>query len=158
MNCFCRPTVCKKAPKCDNDKCLILATLRVGCDLGPAPCGDTVQIDLKEYIDVTASPCGVVYSIYSYDKQAFDEVTVNEEGIVTIVTSNNYVKQEEFSITYKVDSPCSILSDTDDIFICMYDLCRGKDCPNGCDQCTGDCIPVTPEIEITDSKPEIKIL
>lgn len=148
MNCFCRPTVCKR-PKCDNDKCLLLSTLRVGCDKGPAPCGDTIQIDLTEFNDVTASPCEVVYSIYSYDTEMFSEVTVTPEGIMTITSSDKFVKQEEFCITYKVDSPCSLLSDTADVFVCMKDECKNKNCEGNCDQCTGDCTDIDPEISIS---------
>ncbi len=156
MACNCKPK--PHTPPQTPGECLCINDLRIGCDEGPAPCGIQRIIDLTLNNDVTASPCDVVYMLKSFDQGAFQSVTLTEEGILTVVTSNTYVKHEEFEIRYKVDSPCSLLSDEGSVYICMKDLCKSKMCSNGCDHCTGDCKPIDPEIQITRSKPEIKFL
>lgn len=148
MACNCKPRIYGQPPQPKVEDCLCINDLRVGCPDGPAPCGDTIVIDLTETNDVTASPCDVVYILKDYDKEAFASVELTSEGILTVVTSDKYVKQEEFCITYKVDSPCSLLSDQANVYICMKDLCKGNMCENECDPCTGDCIPLDPEVSI----------
>ena len=161
MACNCGVRIINITPKCDSDKCLLIYDLRVGCNDGPAPCGGeegTLVIYLTEYNVVTASPCDVVYSLKGWDTTVFDSVVLTSAGELTVVTSSNYVKSEEFLITYKVNSPCSLLSDTGEIWVCMKNLCIDSDCEGECDQCTGECIPVDPEISIsTVTASEIKI-
>lgn len=153
MGCRCKRVSVVSQPNC-LDNCLKISTLRVGCDDGPEPCGDTMEIDLTEYNNVTASPCAVVYSLKGYDQTAFSEVTLTSEGLLTFTSTTTFVKNTEFKITYRVDSPCSILSDQADVFICMKDLCKNTDCPGYCDKCTGDC---DPEISLNDSPSEITL-
>lgn len=160
MSCFCGTNVINNNKKsvCDNDICLIVKDMMVGCDEGPAPCGESVQIDLTVHNDVTASPCDVVYSLWSYDSTAFKNVSVTSDGMLLFETTDNFKKHEMYKIVYKVDSPCTILSDTGEVWICMKDLCKNKNCEGDCDQCTGDCIPLVPEIGIESNLDnEIKI-
>jgi hypothetical protein len=122
----------------------------VGCEDGPTPCGGSITIDLADYNTVTASPCGVVYSIREFDTDAFSSVTTTEEGVVTITASDNFVRSTEFEIQYKAKSPCSILGDIASIFVCMQDTCRDIVCPED-EQCIcGVCEPLGSDVEITE--------
>ena len=161
MSCFCGTKVINNHKKsvCNNDVCLIIKDMMVGCDEGPLPCGDTLQIDLTVHNDVSASPCDVVYSLYSYDKTAFENISVTPEGLLLANTTSHFEKHKMYKIVYKVDSPCTILSDTGEVWICMRDECKNKNCEGDCNQCTRDCIPLEPEISIegNDLDNEIKI-
>lgn len=150
MSCGCKPKIITVSG-CDNGSCLKLATLRVGCEDGPTPCGGvsgTVQIDLADSNDVTASTCDVVYSIKKYDMQAFSSVTVTEDGVLTAITSDHFERSKEYEIIYEVDSPCSILSDEASVFICMKDNCRDVVCPEGEHCVCGECEPDGGDIEV----------
>jgi|WetSurMetagenome_2_1015567.scaffolds.fasta_scaffold89354_2 hypothetical protein len=131
-------------PNCED--CLKIVSLRYACANGPAPCGGdegTLVEDLSLLNDVDACDCGedAVYSIVSYDTDAFESVTITSGGVLTAITTDNFVSKKEYLIVYKVDCPCSILSATGNIYVCMENLCAGKTCDDGeyCDQCDGLC-------------------
>lgn len=160
MACNCRPIIPGNPPQTPQS-CLCINDVRVGCDSTntPNPCGGTLVINLATYNDVRASPCEVVYTLRNFNTTAFTSVTLTQAGLLTIVTSSNFVKSTEFEIGYKVDSPCSILSDTATVYVCMKDLCGSKNCPGGCDPCTSDCIPLLPEVSINNvNTPKIQII
>lgn len=146
MACGCigRPVVVVD-PSCED--CLKLVSLRYACANGPAPCGDegtgTLVEDLSLLNDVSACDCGddAVYTIVSYDETAFSSVTITSGGVLTVVTTDEFVSKKEYLIVYKVDCPCNILSGTGNIYICMKNLCAGVNCADGeyCDQCDGLC-------------------
>ena len=130
-------------PTCED--CLKIVSLRYACADGPAPCGGsegTLVEDLALLNEVTACDCGTaIYSIDSYDTDAFSSVTITSGGVLTAVTTSNFINKKEYLIVYKVDCPCSILSGTGNIYVCMKNLCVGSDCASGeyCDQCDGLC-------------------
>lgn len=159
MGCGCRSRIYGDIPK-KKSNCLCINDLRIGCNKGPSPCGGQMTIDLTEYNDVSASNCPVVYILKSYDTKAFSEVTLTDDGTLHITTSATFKKSQEFKITYKVSSPCSILSDEATVYVCMRDLCVDVYCVDGkCDQCDGGCEPYVPEININDLiKKEIKLI
>lgn len=144
MACGCTGTpIVITDPTCED--CLKLVSIRYACADGPAPCGGsegTLVEDLSLLNDVEACDCGdAVYSILSYDTEAFSSVTITSDGVLTAVTTSNFTKKKEYLIVYKVDCPCSILSGTGNIYVCMKDLCAGNNCASGeyCDQCDGIC-------------------
>lgn len=135
--------------------CLKVVSLRIGCDDGPDPCGDTGSIDLSTYNDLSACDgCTPVYSLVSYDEDGFASATVSSVGLLEFTTSDNYVRHEEYSIIYKVDCPCDILSATGAVYICMKNPCDPCDEGEECNPCTGNCDPIDPEIQV-DGTPEI---
>lgn len=152
MACNCIPNIIQTPPSnnpCEN--CLKVVSLRYSCTDGPSPCGDSLVVDLSEYNDVTACDCGsVVYSIKSFDTEAFSSVSVTSGGILTAVTSDNFVNREEALIVYKVDCPCNILSATGNIYVCKKNLCANVLCDAGyyCDQCDGECKEASSDLDI----------
>lgn len=141
-NCIGKPIVVTD-PSCED--CLKIVSLRYPCANGPAPCGGsegTLVEDLSLLNDVDACDCGTaVYSIVSYDEEGFDSVSITSGGVLTAITSDSFTNKKEYLIVYKVDCPCSILSGTGNIYVCMENLCAGKTCDSGkyCDQCDGLC-------------------
>lgn len=150
MACNCKQRIygAPAPPKPSN--CFCVNDVLVGCNDGPAPCGDTLVINLTEYNDVSASPCEVEYILLDWDKEAFADVTLTIDGMLNITTSNVFKKSEEFCISYKVNSPCSILSDIAEVRVCMKDLCVDANCSGceTCNQCTGVC-ECDVEVEVT---------
>lgn len=138
--------------------CLKAVSLRIGCDGGPLPCGGdpgTQEIDLSEYNNITAcSECDAIYIIKSYDTDAFVSVTITEAGLLEYETSENYTRYEEYEIIYEIDCPCSILSASGRVRVCMKHPCGSCDSDEVCNPCTGDCDPIDPEILINGT-PEI---
>lgn len=125
--------------KCDD--CLVVNSLRLACDDGPDPCGDTITIDLTEYNDVTACDCGTpVYSLVSYHEEAFEDVEVTSDGQLTATTGEWYVYDDYPVIRYKVDCPCNILSASGNVYVCFKNPCP-TECYNNCVACTGECLP-----------------
>ena len=152
MACNCTSQTYGTPTQPKNQDCLCINDVRVNCDEGPAPCGDSMTIDLTQYNDVTASPCDVEYKLLSYDETAFASVTLTEAGSLSVTTTNLFVKHAKYEIQYKVDSPCSIMSDTATVYICMEDLCKGL---ADCDPCEGE---EDPEIGVGgDDGPEINV-
>lgn len=148
-NCNNKVKTDKPQPKLD---CLCINDINIPCDEGPNPCGDIFTVDLTQYNNVEASDCDVEYSIIYFDSDFFATVNVTIDGVLTITTTDNFIKNKQGCISYKVNSPCSILSDVADILICMFDKCKNKNCDNECDPCDGECIPLEPEIQIGGSK------
>lgn len=137
--------------------CLKAVSLRVGCDGGPLPCGNTQEIDLAEYNDTTACDgCDAIYTVHSYDTAAFASVTITSAGLLEYETTDLYERYKEYDIIYDIDCPCSILSASGRIKVCMKHPCDHCDSDEVCNPCTGDCDPLDPEILI-DGTPEIII-
>ncbi len=152
MACNCSATVITPATtSCEG--CLKLSSLRYTCTDGPAPCGDSLVVDLSEFNDVTACDCGTSaqYSIVEFDTDFFTSVTVTSAGVLTAVTSNDFTAWEEGMIKYRVNCPCNILSGTANIYVCKKDLCAGVTCDSGeiCNQCDGTCIAAESDLDIS---------
>jgi hypothetical protein len=81
--------------------------------------------------------CTAVYSIKKYDTEAFASVSITSSGVLTYVTSAAFIKQKEREITYKITCPCSNLSTTAKVKVCMKDLCRTAPAGAVCNQCDG---------------------
>jgi len=141
MSCNCTPLVVKSRKVCEDD-CLIVKDIMYNCDDGPAPCGDSLELDLSEYNDVSASECGATYSIRRFDSEGFDSVSITPEGVLTAVSSDNYKRSDDYVIEYKVTTgSCSVLSATGFIYVCMKNPCP-QECGSNCNPCTGGCMTV----------------
>lgn len=151
MPCNCRNIkVVTPTPSSSCDDCLIVNSLRLPCDDGPDPCGDTISIDLTTYNDLTACDCGddPVYSLVDYDEAAFASATVSAEGLLEAETDEWYEFNEYPIIRYKVDCPCNLLSATGNVYVCFKNPCS-QDCYDSCEPCSGDCPELPLDIEIS---------
>jgi uncharacterized protein with PIN domain len=139
MGCNCSPVIITPTPKCSD--CLVAKTIRYGCNDAPDPCGETVEYDLSEINYITACTGQAVYSIKKYDEDAFEDVSITEEGVLTFTTANDvFVKNKEYEITYKISCSNSNLSTTAKVYVCMNDKCKTKPKGSACNQCTGEYI------------------
>ncbi len=130
------------------DDCLVVSSYRLPCDSGPDPCGEAFTIDLTVGNDLTACDCGVpVYSLVSYDTDAFTGVAVSAAGELTGTTLDWYEFNEYPVIKYKVTCPCNILSATGNVYICFANPCP-IECHDSCDPCTGLCPEAALNIQI----------
>lgn len=130
------------------DDCLIVNSLRLACDDGPDPCGDTISINLTDYNDLSACDCGVpVYSLVSYDEDAFVTATVSSAGLLEAETAEWYEFNEYPIIRYKVDCPCSLLSASGNVYVCFKNPCP-LECHDNCEPCTGECSEEELDIEV----------
>lgn len=149
MPCNCRNIqIVTPTPTSTCDDCLIVNSLRLPCDDGPDPCGDTISIDLTEYNDLSACDCGSpVYSLVSYDEDAFTTATVSSVGLLEATTADWYGFNEYPIIRYKVDCPCSLLSASGNVYVCFANPCP-IECHATCDPCTGECPPEELDLEV----------
>lgn len=153
MACFCSPTIISITPPCKNGRCLRLATLRIGCDDGPS-CGETVQIDLSQYNDVTDG-VNVKYVLTQPSYAGFTSVTLTEAGILTFVTDDEITPNLEEQIEYKAYESAGILSATASVYVCSRDECKfvSYDKVNQtCDSCDGTIQDIV-DISITEGNP-----
>ncbi len=130
--------------------CLCVEDFYIPCSEGVNPCGGVLTIDLKEYNDTTASTCDVVYTLTKFEN-TLESVTLTTDGILTITSKVESIGQVLAEIDYHVNSPCSLLSESATVSVCVKDLCRGIQCENVCDPCTALCVDFQPELDITDS-------
>lgn len=123
-------------PPSDCDGCLVAKKLAVGCGQGLVACGSSTDIDVDAKNN---NPDSAVYSVTSYDTNAFDSVTMSPEGILSVSTAEiAYESGKTYRVNYKVvngkysnfgwvdfcfDNPCD-------------DGCAGK-----CEPCSGTCWP-----------------
>lgn len=149
MPCNCRNiTVIPNPPAGNCDDCLIVNSLRLPCDDGPDPCGDTIEIDLSLYNDLEAcDECVPVYSLVSFDADAFTTATVSSVGLLEATTADYYAFNEYPVIRYKVDCPCSLLSASGNVYVCFKNPCP-IECHDSCDPCTGICIEEELDVEV----------
>jgi len=134
------------ASRCDD--CLVVNSLRLACDDGPDPCGDTFTIDLSDYNDLSACDCGTpVYSLVSYDGDAFASVSVSSVGLLTATTDNWYAFNEYPVIKYLVDCPCNLLGASGNVYVCFKNPCP-TECYDSCDACTGLCPEIPLDLEV----------
>lgn len=122
------------------NKCICTKTYFTGCDEGPTPCGDTVNIDLIESESVNFDACsgGVVFEITSVD-DGITNVTINDNGIVSADVDGE--PGDLLEIYYKMKCPSLGTAVNGRIVICVQDLCKQTNCLDTeyCDKCTGDC-------------------
>lgn len=145
--CFCIAQVVSVPPSCGN--CLRPATYRFGGADSILPCGGEIEINLAEDSITTASPCNVVYSLVSYDTTAFAEVVVEADGTMTVTSADIFERGKEYLITYKIDSPCSILSAVGEVYISFKDPCAGQIYTSDkyCNEC-GEIVDKVSDMEI----------
>lgn len=152
MPCKCKPIIITPPADSHCEDCLQAVSLEYLCSEGPAPCGDTLVVDLSLYNDNDAvCDCGAVYSLVEYDTNAFSSVVLTVGGELTVTTTDTYVKRERYTIVYKVDCPCNLLSKTGKVIICKEDLCAGVICAENeeCDPCDGICKEGGLDLDVT---------
>lgn len=139
MACGCGVSLVTPTPSCTN--CLQVNSQIIKCDDAPTPCGDTAVIDLAELNIATACKnCDVVYSIISAEAPGVT-ASITTDGVITITTGNYYEQGKLWEIKYKVDCPCSLLSATASVYVCMDNPCDAE-CRGNCNPCTGNCMVV----------------
>lgn len=155
MACPCNnPTIIAPNPTCKD--CIVAKTVRYTCDNSPNPCGESVTLDLSAINKIDAcGNCGATYTIKKYDIEGFDSVSITSGGVLTYVTSDKFVKQKEYEITYKITCNCGEpqLSTTAKVYVCRKDLCRTAPKGAACNQCNGDYIYAKNAIVTKNSSP-----
>lgn len=149
MACNCIPRIVPANPVATCKDCIIAKSLRFGCDDAPNPCGETVTVDLSNYNETSVCKnCSVTYQIESYDHKGFSSVTINNSGVLTYTTSNDFEKNKEYEIVYKVICPCSnpILSSSGKVYVCKKDLCKTAPKGAACNNCNGEYIKANDHI------------
>lgn len=164
MPCNCKPNIVSPPAQTKCEDCIQAVSLRFLCSEGPAPCGDTLELNLTDYNihNVNSCDCGedVVYSLLEYPKDVFSSVTLSVDGLLEVTTSDVYVDMEEYTIRYKVDCPCNLLSGTGNVYVCMKDMCAGVICAENehCDQCNGDCVDDSIDLDVVDKGVDIDVV
>lgn len=128
------------------EDCLRIYSFRILCSSGPVPDPEneegTLVLDLSLQNDISA--CGeseATYSIFSFDADFWDSVSVTSEGVLTAVSSTEFETQEYSEIVYKVTCNEGQLSAYGSVFVCKEDLCASVSCDEGeiCNPATGIC-------------------
>lgn len=139
MPCGCNPIVTPPVNPCAG--CLVVNNVTIACSDGPDPCGGangTGQIDLGALNDLTVCSGIPVWSIKSYDSNAFTSVTITPAGILDFVTANWYENGKEYEIVYEVDCPEQVHRAEGIVKICFNNPC-GPICKE-CNPCNGNCL------------------
>lgn len=146
MACGCRPSIYNPQPVNPCEDCLIVNSLIIGCDDAPNPCGDSFTINLADYNDLSAcKDCVPTYSLISAESPGVS-ASINAAGVLTVTTGAWFEYNKLWKVTYKVDCPCSILSATATVYVCMKNPCTSG-CFDNCNPCDGSCL-VTPDITV----------
>lgn len=142
MSCYCcgncPPTISDPGPVCST--CIQTPSMIFDCASGFTPCGDTLVVDLADYVVSTVcGDGGVTYSIYSEETTGISATI--DGSVITITSANYFEKNYLWKIVYKVACNEGIRSGTGTIFVCMAsDTC--DDGLNNCNPCTGNNLDV----------------
>lgn len=153
MSCICcgncPPTISDPGPVCST--CIQTPSMIFDCASGFASCGDTLVVDLADYVVSTVcGDGGVTYSIYSVEETG---VSATLDGSVITITSENYFEKNYlFKIVYKVACVEGISSGTGTIYVCM-DSGTCNDGLNNCAPCTGNNLDVPSEFNMEAGDP-----
>ncbi len=144
MGCGCSPTIIPAANPCTD--CLQVHSMIIGCDDAPTPCGDSFVLDLAPLNNVDACVgCTPIYSLVSVETPGVS-ATITADGVLTVTTLNYYEQGKLWNVKYKVDCPCTILSATGVVYVCMDNPCDA-DCRGNCNPCSGNCM-IVPDITV----------
>ena len=139
MGCNCGNIVVV-TPKKNCNGCIIVHDLRLGCIDGPDPCSTGNTIDVGSKNDLAAMVGIPEWKIKKYDKKAFENVSIDQDGVIIFDVRAYYKKKKEFKIVYEVNDPESLFRGEGTIHICLKNPCE-EGCEE-CHPCTKDCITV----------------
>ena len=147
------PQVITPATPKNCDGCIVIPTIRWGCDVGPIP-GGTMDFDIKELANIKL-PEGSTYTyeLYDYDTRGINTAVVSSVGIVNATFQNVFVNRKEYRLRYKIREVGGKRSGTGEIYFCMRSRCGT--CTGSCNELTGDCITMphfTVEVECGETK------
>lgn len=146
--CTCTPTVISPpAPACGGN-CIYTPNMLVTDQV--TACDPVTDIDISPVI----AACGSTPAVYSIiSSKNVSNPTITSTAVTFTPVNNNYAPGE---IVYKV--ACGRLSDFGKIIIVYTNNCVNVNCDEyeTCDKCTGDCIPIPPEVSI-NNVPSISI-
>lgn len=160
--CFCFGECTPNNPDtpCKTGKCFQLGTIVVSCENSVGPCNQTGTIPFKCFCYPCENPTFKITNLDQIKGLVVD--SIDKDG-VTVTTDGTLEPYDKVEICFKASCPtedCDHKSDYGSVVIYIKDLCLGVDCATGstCDKCNGECSEIAPEIEISNIKPEIKIL
>ena len=136
-----------KPPTCDD--CLVGKTVRFNCNNSPSTCGGKLEVDLTLFAAINAcNECDVEWGIKSYT-DGISSASITQDGLLTLNAGSGTGEHE---VVYTINCPCSLLSTTGCVVICLKDPCDGVSCPPGqkCDGCRG-CVEATSDLSLTSS-------
>ncbi len=142
--CTCTPTVLSPPARPCNSNCIYAPNMLV--DTATA-CEPVVDIDISPIV-VACGDITPVYSIILGSLKNVASATITPTTITFIPENNNYATGE---LMYKIQ--CGRLSEVGKIIIVYKNECVGINCGEyeTCDKCTGDCIPIPPEVSINST-------
>jgi len=136
-----------KPPSCAD--CLVGKTVRFDCSNSPQS-GGTLEVDLTLFAAIDAckddagEPCAVEWSI-GISTEGISGATITQAGVLTLTAAQELGEHE---VQYKINCPCSNLSTTGCVIICLKDPCEGVTCPDG-EKCDGYNGCVAKETDLT---------
>lgn len=148
--CTCTPTVLSPPASPCNGYCIYAPDLLV--DTATA-CEPVVDVDMT----ATVTVCGdntVTYTIIPGSLKNIASATISASTLSFIPENNDYATGE---LKYKIQ--CGRLSKVGKLIVVYKNECVGVACDEyeTCDKCTGDCIPIPPEVSINNDGPSISI-
>lgn len=153
MACNCGTVLSIGGSSTSNTGCICFRDYTNLCEDGPAPCGDTLDLDISDRVSNSINTSDTNFSVHSFDQTAFASVTVSAEGVISMETTADAVEGKRYTITLKVTTTGGDGNEYavfGDVFICIEKTCNGVDCPEGqeCNPCTGLCEDTVADLEI----------
>lgn len=131
---------------CSNGNCIYAPNMLV---TNVTACAGVSTVDLSPVVAVCGADT-VHYTITHTQNVA--SVSITEESIIFTPVDNNY---EEGIIKYRIR--CGNLSKTGTIIIVYKNECLSITCDENeqCDKCTGNCIPLPPDLFTNSRDPDL---
>jgi hypothetical protein len=144
--CSCSPcTDCSSStPSCPSGDCLQVASLTIFGNSSILPCGSSFTTDVGAASDLSICTTTVNWGIVSYDEDAFTNVAVDSDGVVTGTTTTAMELNTFYEILGKAVCTTTLLSQYFKVRISVRNACLDaapcEDPDQVCNPCTGTCI------------------
>lgn len=115
------------------------------------PCGTQFSSDIGAASDTTICTTSITWGIVSYDEDAFTNVAVDSDGVVTGTTTTAMQLNTFYEIIGKAICTTTLLSQYFKVKISVKNACLDTICEDPeqvCNPCTGTCIDA-PDSELS---------
>lgn len=115
------------------------------------PCGGAGTLNVAALNDFSTTCTGnVTYSIFSYDTDGFNSISITSGGLLSYELSDLANVGTYYAVTYRVRCDNEGVGGYGVIQITPDDLCLTSNCTPSqtCDKCTGDCVNISVDLSI----------
>lgn len=150
-NCSSCTDCSSSTPSCPSGDCLQIASLTIHSNSSVLPCSGSFSADVGAASDTSICTTTVNWGIVSYDEDAFTNVAVDSDGVVTGTTTTAAQLNTFYEILGKATCTTTLLSQYFRVRLSVRNACLDVICDSGftCNPCTGNCVEDEPDSELS---------